>query len=408
MLSVRAVLGLVRCALCLGLFASTVGTAAPNPANWPQVERAARGQRVYFNAWAGEPKANDYIAWAAAQIDQRYGIHLVHVKLADTGTAVARVLAERQAGNTANGAVDLLWVNGENFAALKNAGLLYGPWAEQLPNFHLTDADNNPAVRTDFTVPVEGYEAPWGKAQLVFYYDADAAGTPPRSIAALLPWARQHRGQFSYVRPPQFLGTTFLKQALLELAGDRQALYAPVGQADFAAVTAPLWDYLDALHPYLWRSGRAFPDSGPALRRLLADGELSLAYTFNPNEVAAGIASHELPTSVHPYVLDAGSIGNVSFLAIPFNARHKAAAMVVANFLLSPEAQARKQDPRVWGSATVLSLTQLDAADRARFTSWATLPDALPATAASRVLAEPHPSWVAALEQAWLQRYVGR
>jgi putative thiamine transport system substrate-binding protein len=405
MLSVRALLKLAcSVSACCGLIISTAGATPPNPADWPALEREARGQAVYFNAWAGEQKTNDYIAWAAAQVEQRYGVHLIHVKLADTSVAVSRVLAEKQAGNDDNGAVDLLWINGENFAALKHAGLLYGPWAEQLPNYRLTDADNNPAVRTDFTVPVEGYEAPWSKAQLVFYYDAAVAGEPPRSIAALLPWAKQHRGQFSYARPPQFLGTTFLKQALLELTSDRQALYAPVEQADFAALTAPLWAYLDALHPYLWRSGRAFPDSGPALRRLLADGELSLAYTFNAGEIASAIASRELPASVRPYLLDAGTISNVSFLAIPFNARHKAAAMLVANFLLSPEAQARKQDPRVWGSATVLSMGQLDAADRARFA----LPGALPVTAPGRVLAEPHPSWVAALEQAWLQRYVGR
>jgi putative thiamine transport system substrate-binding protein len=405
MLSARALLKLAcGVSAIFGLVISAVGMATPNPADWPRVEREARGQSVYFNAWAGEQKTNDYIAWAAAQVEQRYGVHLIHVKLADTSVAVSRVLAEKQAGNDDNGAVDLLWINGENFSALKHAGLLYGPWAEQLPNYRLTDADNNPAVRTDFTVPVEGFEAPWSKAQLVFYYDAAVAGEPPRSIAALLQWAKQHPDQFSYARPPQFLGTTFLKQALLELTSDRQALYAPVEQADFDALTAPLWAYLDALHPYLWRSGRAFPDSGPALRRLLADGELSLAYTFSVGDVAAAITNHELPASVHSYVLDGGTIGNINFLAIPFNARNKAAAMLVANFLLSPEAQARKHDPRVWGSETVLSLAQLDAADRARFA----LPGALPVTAPGRVLAEPHPSWVAALERAWLQRYVGR
>jgi len=409
-LGLRSAHWLARFALCLGLFASAVGTAAPNPAaaDWAALEREARGQSVYFNAWAGEQKANDYIAWAAAQVEQRFGIRLVHVKLADTGAAVARVFAEKQAGNHSRGAVDLLWINGENFAALKSAGLLYGPWAEQLPNFRLTDPEHSPAVRFDFSVPVDGYEVPWGKAQLVFYHDAAMVGVPPRSIAELLPWARQHRGQFSYVRPPQFLGTTFLKQALLELASDPQALYAPVEQADFAAVTAPLWAYLDALHPHLWRSGRAFPDSGPALRQRLADGELSLAYTFNASEVTAAIANRELPASVQPYVLDAGTLGNMSFLAIAFNARHKAAAMLVANFLLSPEAQAHKNDPRVWGSPTVLAMAQLAAVDRARFEGLPALPGTLPATALERVLAEPHVSWVDALDRAWLQRYVGR
>ena len=38
--------------------------------------------------------------------------------------------------------------------------------------------------------------------------------------------------------------------------------------------------------------------------------------------------------------------------------------MVVANFLLSPEAQLRKQDPAVWGDPTVLAMDKLDPADR--------------------------------------------
>jgi ABC-type uncharacterized transport system YnjBCD substrate-binding protein len=32
---------------------------------------------------------------------------------------------------------------------------------------------------------------------------------------------------------------------------------------------------------------------------------------------------------------------------------------VTANFLLSPEAQARKQDPKVWGDPTVLAMERL-------------------------------------------------
>ena len=85
---------------------------------------AARGQTVYFNAWGGDDKINDYIAWAGDRLRERHGITLVHVKLADTAAAVGRILAEKSAGRTSGGSVDLLWVNGENFAAMKRHGLL--------------------------------------------------------------------------------------------------------------------------------------------------------------------------------------------------------------------------------------------------------------------------------------------
>lgn len=396
----------VLVALSLSL-ALPLAAQADAPEQWPAVVEQARGQTVYFNAWGGETNTNNYIRWAGEQLKERYDINLVHVKLGDTAEAVSRVLAEKQGGNTTEGAVDLIWINGENFATLKQAGLLYGPWVSKLPNYSLTDPAHNPAITTDFTVPVDGLEAPWGKAQVVFYYDQSLTENPPRTMKELLEWAKKNPGEFSYPKPPQFLGTTFLKQALIELTNNREALYHPVSEADFETVTAPLWRFLDKLHPYLWRSGRNFPDNGPALRRLMGDGALSLAFSFSPAEVPAAIANNELPPTVKSYVLDGGTIGNVSFLAIPFNAQHKAAAMVVANFMLSPEAQARKQNPENWGSPTVLSMDKLNASQRALFDALPAPEGGVTAQQLQKVVKEPHASWVEALETAWRERYSG-
>ena len=378
----------------------------PDPAQWNEVLQDARGQNIYFYAWGGESRINRFIDWAKSELQSQFGIDLQHVKLSDTAQAVSRVLAEKQAGNLDNGAVDLLWVNGENFAALKSNQLLYGPWAEDLPNFELVDAERNPEMREDFTVSVEGLESPWTRAQLVFYYDTQWLQSPPRSIRDLLEWSKSNPGEFTYPRPPDFLGSTFLKQALLELVTNKETLYEPMRAAEFEQVTAPLWSYLDALHPHLLRSGRYFPTNGAALRTFLSDGETSLAFSFSPNEALTGIASGELPDSVRSYVLSGGTIANVSFLAIPFNARNKAAAMVTANFLLSPAAQARAYDPAHLGNLTVLSMDQLTPAQRRLFESIKAGPAAPSLDDLSRTLQEPHSSWMPALESAWLQRYL--
>ncbi|MBZ9537372.1 ABC transporter substrate-binding protein [Modicisalibacter tunisiensis] len=376
--------------------------------DWSSVEAEARGQTVYFNAWGGDPDVNAYLDWVAGTMAARHGVDVVHVKLADTAEAVSRVLAEKAAGNTEAGAIDLIWLNGENFAAMKTNGLLYGPFAPRLPHYALTDPADHPAVREDFTLPTEGYESPWGKAQLTFYHDSARVASPPRSVPALLDWARAHPGRFTYPLPPDFLGTSFLKQALLALVDDRAPLYQPVAEADFEAVTAPLWDYLDRLHPYLWRQGRTFPASGAALRRLMGDGELSLAFTFTPAAPAVAVAGHRLPPTTRSYVLDGGTLGNVHFVAIPVNATHKAGALVLANFLLSPQAQARKQSLDGWGDATVLAMKTLTPAQRAAFADDTDNPARLPAAALSRTLAEPHPSWTPRLEAAWQARYGAR
>ena len=390
------------------LLALPATAATPDPADWEQVLLEARGQTVYFDAWAGDPQINSYIAWAAQQMQSRYGVAVTHVKLSDTAEGVSRVLAEKLAGNQQEGTVDLLWVNGENFATMKGNGLLFGPWAEQLPNFALVDADSHPEMREDFTIAVEGYEAPWTRSQLVFYYDSAILDTPPRSMAELLEWAQAHPGQFTYPRPPLFLGSTFLKQALLELAVDSAPLYRPVVPAQFASITAPLWDFLDALHPQLLRGGRSFPGGGTEMRRMMGDGEISLAVSFSPSEANSGIKAGELPPSVRSYVPSGGSIGNVSFLAIPFNAQAKAGAMVLANFLLSAQAQAHAYDPEVMGSATVLSMAQLAPAQRALFEAVEPGPATLTPDALGNTLREPHPDWMDALERAWVERYGAR
>jgi putative thiamine transport system substrate-binding protein len=336
---------------------------------WARLEAAARGQTVYFNAWGGSERINAYLQWAATELARRWGVKLEHVKLGDTAELVRRVRAEKAAGRTSGGSADLAWINGENFLAMKREGLLFGPWSEKLPSYALVDTTGKPTTRIDFSEAVDGMEAPWGMAQLTFYADRALVATPPASLAELTEWARRNPGRFTYPKPPQFHGTTFLKQVLFEAGGDRKALHAPYNAEAFGRTTAPLWAALDALHPHLWKRGRQFPASATVIRQMLADGELAIGLTFNPNEAANEIAAKTLPATVVSYQHTGGTIGNTHFLAIPFNGRAKEGAQVAANFLLSPLAQARKADIRHWGDPTVLALEKLSAGERALFTA---------------------------------------
>lgn len=387
---------------------SSAFAQSPDVANWAALEQQARGETIYFSAWGGEPRINSYLNWVAEVLGERFDINLQHVKIADTSEAVSKIVAERQAGNDSNGSIDLLWINGENFAALEENNLLFGPWAEAQPNFKLVNADRFPEMREDFTVATKGLESPWTRSQLVFYHDSRWLAQPPQTIEEILEWSRENPGEFTYPRPPAFLGSTFLKQAILELSNEDPALYSPVTEEEFTRVSATLWDYLDALHPTLLRAGRYFPNSAAELRRLMGDGETSLALAFNPNEALLSVRTGELPDSTRTYVLRRGTIGNVSFLAIPYNAQHKAAAMITANFLLSLEAQARASDPKHMGSTTVISVEDLDIADRQQFASIRSDLAAASQEDLSRKLQEPHPSWTPALERAWIQRYSAR
>ena len=380
-------------------------TAPPSdPAAWARLQAEARGQTVRFNAWAGSDRINAWIQWAAGELQRRHGVTLQHVRITDAAEVVRRVRAEKAAGR-AEGSVDLVWINGENFLTMKREGLLFGPWAESLPGFAAVDVQGKPTVRLDFAEPTEGLEAPWGMAQLTFQAESRRVAQPPADLAALIAWARANPGRFTYPRPPAFHGTTFVKQVLLESLSpvDRAVLARPRRAEDFARITAPLWTALDALHPHLWRQGRQFPASAAVMRQMLGDGELWISLTFNPNDAAGDIAAGTLPDTIVSYQHAGGTVGNTHFVAIPFNAPARAGAQVMADFFMSPLAQARKADIRHWGDPTVLALDRLAPAERALFPAAGAVPGAVRREAP--VLPEPHGSWVEPIEQAWLQRY---
>ena len=356
---------------------------------WQQTLAEAKGQRVYFNAWGGSPEINAYLVWAGQELARDYQVTLVQVKVDDIAQSVSQLLASKQAGKTSGGPIDLLWVNGENFKALKEQGLLGAPFTEDLPNMALVDTKL--PVHEDFTLPVAGLEAPWGIGQLNLMVNTEEVTTAPTSAAELLAWAKAHPGRFTYPKPPQFHGSSFLKQILLELTDDPAPLYREANDADFTRLTAPLWAWLDALHPALWRKGKLFPTSAAETRQLLDDGELAMAISFNPGEAQSSVQNGTLPPAVRAVAMAKGALTNSHFLAIPFNASARAGAKVVANFLLSPTAQARKADPAFWGDPSVLRQ------------------DALPGNSQPalrfKAVAEPHPSWQTRLEAAWAERY---
>jgi len=402
----------------LGIFISTLSHKAfantslvPSiDADWNKIIKAGNGSDVYFHAWGGDPQINSYIDWVGEQVKIKYNINLKHVKLSDTSEAVSRVLAEKAANNNKQGSVDLVWINGANFAAMAKHSLLRKNWATKLPNFMLTDPNNNPAVTLDFGVPTQGMESPWGQASLTFYYDLLATSKPPRTLDELLQWSQKNTGRFSYPKPPDFLGVSFLKYALMVLheeseTGIKSQLYSPATQANQEQVLKPLWYFLGKLHPTLWRNGKHFMQSGVEMRRLIGDTELSLAFTFSSPEVPAAVERYDLPESIRSYAMNDGSLSNTHFVAIPYNASHWAGAQLVANFLLSPKAQSHKQKANVWGDRSVLIHSRLTKQQQSLFKPQTPHISALPVNGIKRTLSEPHPSWVNAITSGWQQRF---
>ena len=351
----RGVLPLVVATVTLGLafaLAACGGGAADDArrvaGDFDALAARAKGQTVRWWMFGGDERINRYVDEVVAPAVAEAGVALERVPVSDTADAVLRVASQRRAGETDGGAVDLIWINGENFAAGKEAGLWLEDWATMLPNARLVDF-SDPTINRDLQVPIDGQELPWSRAAFIFAHDSARVAEPPAGFDDLLAYAREHPGRVTYPAPPDFTGTSFVKQAVIAMGEDEA------------------FDYLAELRPLMWEDGEKFPGSEAELNELFANGEVDFAMSFDPSFIETAVRMGQFPRSGRPFVLEGGALVNSSYVTIPADAANVEGAQVVANLLLEPRLQAIKADPRRLGVPTVLDLARLDPAARARF-----------------------------------------
>ncbi|PFG32874.1 ABC transporter substrate-binding protein [Sanguibacter antarcticus] len=396
------------------LGAAVSGCAAPSaPAgsasetrSWTQITQEATGQTVDLWMYGGDQQGNAYVDDVLTPAAAELGVTLRRVPVADTTDAMTRILAERQAG-TQDGAVDLVWVNGDSFATGKQADAWRCGWSSVLPNMTYV-APDDALVTEDFGTSVDGCESPWHKAQFTLVYDSARVPVPPTTIDGVLEWAQANPGRFTYPAPPDFTGSVFVRQVFYSTAGGADQIPAQFDQAAYDALTPGLWDALDDVAPSLWREGRTYPSDSVALDRLYADGEVDMTMTYGPATLTQLVADGTFPATTRVLALDEGTIGNASFLAIPSSAGDPEGAMVVADLALSPEQQAIKADPDTWGQFTVLDTSLLSATDQARFDDLPVSTVVPPYDVLSRdANPELASSWVSRLDDGWRRTVLG-
>ena len=321
------------------------------------------GDVVQMMMWQGDPLINNYMEnFVAPALKERYCI-ILKIAGGQGNIIVQNLMAELQAGRKSS-ELDLLWINGETFYQLRQIDALHGPWTDQLPNSAFIDWEN-PFIAKDFQQPVDGFECPWGNVQMALIYNSAEVAAPPRNREELAAFVRAHPGRFTF--DVHFTGLTFLKALLIDIAGGTDILEGPFDEEKYRLYSGQLWTYIREIKPFLWKEGKTFPEAVAPMHQLFANGELWFTMSNNDNEVDNKIAQGVFPPTARAYVFDSGTIRNTHYLGIPRLSSNKEAAMAVANFLISPEAQYRKQDPAVWGDGTVLDIARLPPEWREQF-----------------------------------------
>lgn len=372
--------------------------------SWDEAVKISRGQTVDWYMWGGSPAVNRYVnGYLATALKKKYDIVLRQVPVKDIAEIVSKLIVEKQAGKTSGGSVDLLWINGENFRTCKQHNLLYGPFADKLPNQRYVDW-TKATVQNDFGTPVEGMESPWGSAQMVMIYDEARTARPPQTIPALIQWIKANPGRFTYPAPPDFTGSVLIRHFFYYAAGAVDKWQGDYPPEEFAQAAQDTYGLLRDLKSFLWRGGDTYPESPVKMNTLFADNQIDFSFSYHQGDASRNILDGLFPATVRTFVFDEGTIANTHFVAIPYNAKDAAAAMVVANFLLSPEAQLEKAKPQVWGDFPAISVDLLPTVWQEKFTSLprgeATLGDA---ELQAHQLPEPPGSILVELEKGWVE-----
>ncbi|MGB3293998.1 MAG: ABC transporter substrate-binding protein [Phormidesmis sp.] len=359
LLSTSACLAIVAASCTARNSAESEISADLSELTWDEIVEQASGTTVNWAMWGGSDTINAYAdGWVADQLKRNYSITLNRVPINDTVEAVNKVAGEVQAGLKTGGSIDLIWINGENFRTLKQGDLLYGPFTEKLPAMEAYDLDN-PAILSDFGLPVDGYEAPYTGAYYILVKDSAKVADSPQTLSALLDWARANPGRFTYVAPPAFDGSRFLLTVLYGVSGG----YDQYAGAEF---DEDLWnqnsslvaDYLKEIEPYLWREGQTYPPTQARLQELFVNSEVWMMPVFI-SRIAEAKANGQFPASAEAFAMPGISLNDPSFTAIPTNASNPAGAMMLANVLSSPEGQLQKFKPDVWGDPPLLDVNKV-------------------------------------------------
>jgi ABC-type uncharacterized transport system YnjBCD substrate-binding protein len=381
---------------------------------WDEVLAEANGDTVTFCAW-GSGGADAMVQQFWAYFKQKaltdYNVTIEYVE--DTAENEQRFVADYEGGQDAT--IDMFWGASGSIQPMGAKGVLWGEggpqWVMALPGAAYLDWT---AVDVLFngTMPTDGYQAQFMKVTPAMVYaadkydaalawDAEESGVMglPHNLTELSLWVKKYPGKFTYLDllgKGGFHGKQFVTSALYELTDDGQGGWRAVYDEgdDQAARSAKIqqqaeewnawaasdaateesfiekagyvWAYYNELEPDLFQgdSGAYYGADAYDMISHVNAGDIAVSFTTCISIYPKTQSDPSYLPEGRLYLMET-SVGYPDFVVIAKNSKHKAAAMVLANLLLTPEVNA--EVTRVTGNAYNLDLTKLSAGERQIF-----------------------------------------
>lgn len=315
--------------------------------SFEEIQKEAKGSTVTFYGWGGDEDLNRWLReYYVPRMKEKYDINVQVVPM-NIDEILSQLSGEKQANpvlplneNDNTGAIDMVWINGENFKSASENQMLLDNYSWKLPNVNAYMDPSSPSLLQDFGYPIKNREVPYGEAQMVMYTDTALTGELPSNTQELLEFAKKYKGKVTYPAPPDFTGSAFVRNVIYDIQDWEQFAQMPQDKATVKAAIEPSLAYLRELNPYLWNEGKTFPSSSSQMENMFGDKELYFGMSYAAYGVAVNIENKRFPKTTQSFVFHKGMVGNTNYIAIPLNAPNKAGAIVAINEMVSPQVQA--------------------------------------------------------------------
>ncbi len=330
---------ILKASIFLLFSALLVGCSIFGDKNWEMLLKSAENTEV---AVAVIGQDDEYVKWLessfADYLLEKYSVRLTVKETSfeqlETQLLEDKVLHDRGEGNP--GRYDLVIFSGNGFSSLKNNKLIYGSFADKIPNVKLLDLKSNSFLYRE-KLANDGYFVPVARKMLTLLYSSDIFYESPQDYEELFDTLSRLKGYATYPDPRTTLeGEAFL----LGIVSEKVVMDSYVrGDRDldkFALEVRTALRPLVRLRAGLMDAGLKYPTN---IEQLFTDGKTYFSMSMDYLRVEDKVKNYEYPDTTSSFVMSpVGTYNTVS--VIPFNSENKSGAMVVVSALLEPEAQA--------------------------------------------------------------------
>lgn len=182
---------------------------------------------------------------------------------------------------------------------------------------------------------------PYRASAVLLAYNSTKISNPPKTLDALLAWIKAHPGKFTYNVPSGGgSGFAFVQTVVDKYlsAADRKTLVNVANKALQAKWSAGL-NTLRSLNKYTYGMNGTYPANNAETLKDVATGLVDMGTVWS-DQFASAVKAGTMPANIKvTQIANPPFTGGAAYLAIPRTSKNYRAAQVLANWVLSPEAQ---------------------------------------------------------------------